>query len=59
MGIASEALKYIDIVHPQIVINATVLNENVASQQLFSKMGYIKKSDILFQRKPIQNEEEI
>lgn len=59
MGIASAALKYIDIVHPQIVINATVLNENFASQQLFSKMGYIKTSDILFQRKPIQNEEEI
>ncbi|MGF1703696.1 UDP-2,4-diacetamido-2,4,6-trideoxy-beta-L-altropyranose hydrolase [Photobacterium makurazakiensis] len=50
-GIASQCLSILETVHPEIVINATVLKENKASQRLFSKAGYTRLTDETFQRK--------
>lgn len=44
-SLAIEALNFIDHVHPDCQIDATVLKGNLASQRLFSKAGY-KKIDI-------------
>ena len=49
-GIAKSALAYIDMIHRDIVINATVLSENIASQKLFRRAGYIQLTDEDFQR---------
>ncbi|MGR5142805.1 UDP-2,4-diacetamido-2,4,6-trideoxy-beta-L-altropyranose hydrolase [Photobacterium sp. DNB23_23_1] len=49
-GIASQCLSILDDIHPDIVINATVLKENTASQRLFSKAGYMQLTDETFQR---------
>jgi UDP-2,4-diacetamido-2,4,6-trideoxy-beta-L-altropyranose hydrolase len=52
-GIAGEALLLIDSIHPQACIHATVLEENIASQRLFEKAGYSRKSATEFLREPI------
>jgi UDP-2,4-diacetamido-2,4,6-trideoxy-beta-L-altropyranose hydrolase len=54
-GVAKSALSYIDMVHRNIVINATVLSENIASQKLFNTAGYMRLSDEHFQRPIIGN----
>ncbi|ROV58151.1 UDP-2,4-diacetamido-2,4,6-trideoxy-beta-L-altropyranose hydrolase [Vibrio ponticus] len=41
-GIASKALALVDVKHPAIVIKATVMEENIASQKLFEKAGYLR-----------------
>lgn len=51
-GLASDTLKFIDIVHPDITIEATVLKDNLASQKLFEKLGYIKINPELYSREP-------
>jgi UDP-2,4-diacetamido-2,4,6-trideoxy-beta-L-altropyranose hydrolase len=52
-GFAKKALEYIDLLHPDINIQATVLEENTASQALFHSTKYIKVSATLFARDPI------
>ncbi len=49
-GVAKSALAFIDVVHRDIIINATVLTENIASQRLFTKAGYTKLDNEHFQR---------
>ena len=53
--IAQQALTYIDTVHSNITINATILNENTASQKLFKRANYKKISDQKYQRSPLVN----
>ncbi len=53
LGLASQTLSYIDRVHPQITINATVLVENTASQKLFTKAGYKHLTAEHYQRLPL------
>jgi len=53
-GIAQETLKFIDIVHPEITINATVLKDNIASHKLFTKLNYQKLNTETYQRPPIK-----
>ncbi|TBR41256.1 N-acetyltransferase [Marinomonas agarivorans] len=52
-GVAKEALAILDKLHPSIVINAVVLKENIASQTLFSRAGYIKIGAENFTRQPL------
>lgn len=52
-GIAKLALKKIDIMHPKAVINAVVLKENIASQTLFSRAGYVKVGAENYTRQPL------
>lgn len=54
-AVAKSALEFIDTVHRDIVINATVLTANIASQKLFIKAGYTKLDDEHYQRSPIGN----
>ncbi|MEW6996848.1 UDP-2,4-diacetamido-2,4,6-trideoxy-beta-L-altropyranose hydrolase [Colwelliaceae bacterium BS250] len=54
-AVAKSALGFIDMVHRDIVINATVLTANMASQKLFMKAGYTKLDDEHYQRSPIGN----
>lgn len=51
-GLATHALNFIDLVHPDITIEATVLKENTGSQRLFEKLGYIKMNPELYLREP-------
>jgi UDP-2,4-diacetamido-2,4,6-trideoxy-beta-L-altropyranose hydrolase len=52
-GIAKQALALLDRLHPNIVINAVVLKENVASQALFSRAGYMKIDEEIYTRQPV------
>jgi len=52
-GIAQHALTYIDNVHADLTINATVLSENIASVKLFTRAGYRQIAAEEFQRTPI------
>ncbi len=52
-GYAKEALAYIDIMHPDITIQATVLEENIASQRLFTVANYQHSAVDTFIRPPI------
>ncbi|WP_406734092.1 UDP-2,4-diacetamido-2,4,6-trideoxy-beta-L-altropyranose hydrolase [Vibrio scophthalmi] len=49
-GVASQALALIDKQHPYMTIKATVLKENIASQKLFEKAGYLRLSKESFVR---------
>jgi len=51
-GFAKETLNYINILHPAITIRAKVLEENKASQALFSSVNYTRVSPTLFIREP-------
>jgi UDP-2,4-diacetamido-2,4,6-trideoxy-beta-L-altropyranose hydrolase len=53
-GIAHEALNFINFVHSDITINATVLKENIASHKLFTKLNYQKLDTETYQRPPIK-----
>jgi len=52
-GIAKEALTYIDRIHPDITIQATVLEENIASQRLFTAARYQQLTVDTFVRPPV------
>ncbi|MCW8328229.1 UDP-2,4-diacetamido-2,4,6-trideoxy-beta-L-altropyranose hydrolase [Photobacterium sp. SDRW27] len=52
-GLGLKALEYLDTIHPDITLNATVLKANTASQCLFARAGYMQLSDEQFQRLPI------
>lgn len=53
--IAQQALTYIDIVHSKVTINATILNDNTASQKLFKRANYKKIAEQKYQRSPLIN----
>lgn len=52
-GIAKETLAVVDIIHPNITIQATVLEENIASQRLFAAAQYQRLTVDTFIRPPI------
>ncbi|QUM87914.1 UDP-2,4-diacetamido-2,4,6-trideoxy-beta-L-altropyranose hydrolase [Moritella sp. 36] len=52
-GIAKRALAYIDCIHPNITIHATVLEANLASQKLFTSASYQRLSRDTFIRPPL------
>ena len=52
-GYAKQALSSIDLLHPDITINATVMEENHASQQLFRSANYDQTSASTFVRFPL------
>ena len=58
-GFAKKALKYIDVLHPEMSIQATVLEENKASQALFKSTRYTRTSTNLFTRAPINSSKAI
>jgi UDP-2,4-diacetamido-2,4,6-trideoxy-beta-L-altropyranose hydrolase len=53
--IAQQALIYIDTVHSKNTINATILNDNTASQKLFKRANYKKIAEQKYQRSPLIN----
>lgn len=53
--IAQQALTYIDIVHSKAIINATILNDNTASQKLFKRANYKKIAEETYQRSSLIN----
>jgi len=55
-GIAQAALIMLDKLHPHIIIEATVLSQNFASQRLFEKANYQRLSPEKFLRNPIGRE---
>ncbi|MBR7887580.1 UDP-2,4-diacetamido-2,4,6-trideoxy-beta-L-altropyranose hydrolase [Marinomonas sp. A79] len=55
-GIAKFALKELDLIHADFVINAVVLKANLASHALFSRAGYKKTSEESYVRQPIKVE---
>lgn len=52
-GIAKWALKYLDNIHRNVTIHATVLETNIASQKLFTSANYQQSSFDTFIRLPI------
>jgi UDP-2,4-diacetamido-2,4,6-trideoxy-beta-L-altropyranose hydrolase len=52
-GIAKQALRLLDKLHPSIIINAVALKENLASQTLFSRAGYLKIDEENYTRQPV------
>lgn len=52
-GIAHKALAALDSLHSNVTLHATVLKENLASQNLFQKAGYQKINQDAYLRKPI------
>ncbi|MFM2629161.1 UDP-2,4-diacetamido-2,4,6-trideoxy-beta-L-altropyranose hydrolase [Vibrio chagasii] len=52
-GYAKQALSSIDLLHPDITINATVMEENHASQHLFRSANYDQTSVSTFVRFPL------
>jgi RimJ/RimL family protein N-acetyltransferase len=54
-GIAKKALSFIDDIHKDVTIHATVLEDNIASQRLFSAAKYERVSIDTFKRLPITN----
>ena len=57
-GFGLKALEYLDVVHPDITLNATVLKANTASQRLFTRAGYRRLSAEQFQRLPMNFQQE-
>ena len=55
-GYAKQALAYIDLLHPQFEIQATVLAENNASQRLFTAANYQQVSAESFIRSQLNRE---
>jgi len=55
-GYAKQALTYIDELHPDISIHATVLTENIAFQRLFTASNYHQTSPNSFERSPLKRE---
>ncbi|AXV66481.1 UDP-2,4-diacetamido-2,4,6-trideoxy-beta-L-altropyranose hydrolase [Pseudoalteromonas lipolytica] len=53
-GIGKYALQQIDNLHPDVIINATVLKENAASQALFSSAGYQRVNSEQFTRPVVE-----
>lgn len=53
-GLAKRTLAAIDMMHPDIEINARVLEANVASQALFKAAGYNKEKRNLFTKNKIE-----
>lgn len=53
-GLARNALKLIDVIHPNIKIEAIVLADNTASQKLFESVNYLRRSQYSFLREPIK-----
>jgi len=53
-GIALTALKQVDFIHGYMCIEATVLEENVASHRLFNKAGYTKLNSEKYVRLPLE-----
>ncbi|WP_028834550.1 MULTISPECIES: UDP-2,4-diacetamido-2,4,6-trideoxy-beta-L-altropyranose hydrolase [unclassified Pseudoalteromonas] len=53
LGVATKALKIVDVIHPEFTFHATVLECNKASQKLFRKANYVQKSSEKFIRNPI------
>ncbi len=52
-GIALKALVQLRQLHPDAIIHAQVLKENIASQKLFEKAGYQRISDEYFTQTPL------
>ncbi|CAG21086.1 UDP-2,4-diacetamido-2,4,6-trideoxy-beta-L-altropyranose hydrolase [Photobacterium profundum] len=57
-GFGLKALEYLDTIHSDVTLNATVLKANTASQRLFSRAGYIQLSEEQFQRLPFNTHQE-
>ena len=55
-GYAKTALKFVDLLHPNITIQATVLAENTASQHLFTAANYTQTAPDTFIRSPLDRE---
>jgi UDP-2,4-diacetamido-2,4,6-trideoxy-beta-L-altropyranose hydrolase len=55
-GIGKKILAYVDMLHPNITIQATVLEANVASQKLFTSAHYQQLAVDIFIRPPIHRE---
>jgi RimJ/RimL family protein N-acetyltransferase len=55
-GYAKASLKYLDLLHPNITIKATVLVENSASQHLFLAANYQRISPDTFIRSTLIQE---
>lgn len=53
-GIALTALKQLDIVHAHMYLEATVLEQNTASNKLFGKAGYTKINSEKYVRLPLE-----
>ncbi|GKW54144.1 UDP-2,4-diacetamido-2,4,6-trideoxy-beta-L-altropyranose hydrolase [Pseudoalteromonas sp. NCCP-2140] len=53
-GIGKYALQQIDNLHPDVIINATVLKENAASQALFRSAGYQRVNSEQFTRPVVE-----
>ena len=52
-GYAKQALTNVDLLHPDITIHATVMEENSASQHLFRSANYAQTSTSSFIRYPL------
>ncbi|AIU68115.1 UDP-2,4-diacetamido-2,4,6-trideoxy-beta-L-altropyranose hydrolase [Vibrio coralliilyticus] len=52
-GIASEVLKLVDLIYPDITLHAKVLKANLASQRLFQKACYQQTDEETYVRHPI------
>jgi len=55
-GVAKQALAYVDLLHSNITIEATVLAENIASQRLFTTANYYQVAPDSFVRSPLNRE---
>ncbi len=53
-GIALSALKHVDTIHGNMCIEATVLDQNMASHRLFNKAGYTKLNSEKYVRLPLE-----
>lgn len=53
-GYAKQALAYVDLLHPNMTIEATVLTKNNASQRLFTAASYQQVSAESFIRSPLK-----
>jgi RimJ/RimL family protein N-acetyltransferase len=53
-GYAKQALAYVDLLHPNMTIEATVLTKNHASQRLFTSASYQQVSAESFIRSPLK-----
>lgn len=53
-GIASQALKLLDKMHPNNIVHATVLQDNLASQKLFEQSTFKRLTNEAFVREAIE-----
>ncbi|BEU02754.1 UDP-2,4-diacetamido-2,4,6-trideoxy-beta-L-altropyranose hydrolase [Agarivorans sp. OAG1] len=53
LGVATAALTMANVIHPELTLQATVLECNKASQKLFKKANYTQQNSETFIRKPI------